>query len=144
MQEKRISLFGNSLQDGDIIAFGDIVYKVEKIRSIFSGVFKLGWGDFAVYLKKQEGYKFGLCNNDGSIGELYSDVYCGFEYLNLGSSNWKTGSLKIYLSTFLYDNQSDLQEDFEAGCYYPNLSFNADGVTKGCKSMCRWDSEGLR
>lgn len=129
MQEKRMSLFDNALQDDDIIAFGDIVYKVEKIRSLFSGVFELAYGDFSLYLKNEKGYKFGLCYNDGSIvKELYSDIYCGFEYLNLGSSNWKTGSLKIYLSTFLYDNQSDLQEDFEAGCYYPNLFFNDEDI----------------
>lgn len=124
MQEKRISLFDNSLQDNDVIAFGDIVYKLGKIRSVFGDVFKSTYGDLAAHLKQQQAHKLGLCYNDGSIGELYSDTYCGFEYLNLGSSNWETGRFRIYLSPFFYNNQSDLKEDIEAGCYYPNLSFN--------------------
>ena len=41
MEDERISLFDVSIQDNDVIAFGDVVYKVEKIRSIFKDLLLL-------------------------------------------------------------------------------------------------------
>ena len=35
MEDERMSLFDVSIQDNDVIALGDVVYKVGKIRSVW-------------------------------------------------------------------------------------------------------------
>jgi len=129
MQEKRISLFDNNfLQDSDVIAFGDMVYKIEKVRNIFKDLLILTYRDFAVYLEQKGGSKFGLSSIDGSMPDIYSEDYCLFEYLKLGDSHWTLAKIKIYLTAFLYADQSDLSEELNIGCYYPQISFNDDDV----------------
>ena len=128
MEEKRISLFDDSIRDEDLIAFGDTVYKVEKIRSIFENLLVLTYPQFAAYLNQQGASKFGLANADNSMSDIYSVNYYDFTYLKLGSSDWTTGRLKIYLSSFLYSKESDIREQLTAGCYYPNIFFDDNDV----------------
>ncbi len=126
MQEVRISLY--DLQDDDVIAVGDVVYKVEKIRGVFSSLIKQIYRDFSVCLCGLNAHRLGLCNPDHSMLEIYTGDFCGFEYLKIGDSKWKSGKVKIYLSAFLYSKQSDLIEQFEAVCYYPQYIFNDEDV----------------
>ena len=128
MQEERISLFSDYLQDDDVICIGDLVYKVKKIRSIFKELFQLVYPSFSVCLNQQGASKYGICNIDDSISDLYSDKYCLYECLKLEDSNWKNGKLKIYLSPFLYSNQSDLEKQLESVFHYSNLTFCDDDV----------------
>lgn len=127
-EDKRISLFDPSIGNEDVIAFGDIVYKVSTIRSIFADLLELTYTSFLGYLKQQGAFNFGLANADNSIPSIYSGYYHEFKYLKLGSSDWATGKLNIYLSVFLYSQQSHIKDQLNAGCYYPNLFFNDNDV----------------
>lgn len=127
MEEQRISLFDVSINDEDVIAFGDIVYKVAKVRSAFKDLLQLNYGDFLAYLIQRNTNNFGLVNADNSMPSMYSENYQEFKYLKVGDPNWKTGGLKIYLDTFLYDQQSFIKDQF-GNCLYPNLSFDDDDV----------------
>lgn len=128
MEEKRISLFDSSIRDEDVMAFGDVVYKVAKIRSIFDDLLVLNYPQFASYLNQQGACKFGLANADNSMSDIYSQNCHNFDYLKLGSSDWTKGKLRIYLSIFLYNKQSDIVEQLQAGCYYPNIFLDDNDV----------------
>lgn len=128
MEDERISLFDSSIGDEDVIAFGDMVYKVSKIRSVFENLLQLTYTRFVVYLNQQGASNFGLANVDNSISSIYSGDYHEFKYLKLGNSDWATGKLKIYLSVFLYSQESHIRDQLKAGCYYPNLFFNDNDV----------------
>ncbi len=138
MEEKRISLFDASIGGEDVIAFGDIVYKIAKIRSIFENLLVLTYPQLAAYLNQQGASKFGLTNADNSMSDIYSGNYYDFKYLKLGSSDWTKGKLKIYLSIFLYTKESDIVEQLKVGCYYPNIFFDDNDVislTEDC--LCK-------
>ncbi len=128
MEEKRISLFDPSIRDEDVIAFGDMVYKVAKIRSIFENLLVLTYPQFTAYLNQQGASKFGLANADNSMSDIYSGNYYDFKYLKLGNSDWTAGKLRIYLSVFLYSDESEISEQFKVGCYYPHLYFDDNDV----------------
>jgi hypothetical protein len=105
MEEKRISLFDASIRDEDLIAFGDTVYKVEKIRSVFENFLQSNYTQLVPYLNQLEAPKFGLANADNSMSEIYSGNYYNFKFLKLDSSDWTDGKLRIYLSIFLYSKR---------------------------------------
>jgi hypothetical protein len=128
MEEKRISLFDASIGDEDVMAFGDIVYKVANIRSVFDDLLVLIYPQFTSYLNKQGASKFGLANADNSLSDIYSGDYYDFKYLKLGSSDWAAGKLKIYLSVFLHREESSIKEQLKAGCYYPHIYFDDNDV----------------
>lgn len=128
MEEKRISLFDASIGDEDVMAFGDVVYKVERIRSIFEDLLVLIYPQFASYLNKQGASKFGLANADNSLSDIYSGDYYDFKYLKLGNSDWTAGKLRIYLTVFLHHEESGIKEQLKAGCYYPHLSFDDNDI----------------
>jgi hypothetical protein len=128
MEEKRISLFDDSIRDEDVIAFGDTVYKIAKIRSVFENLLVLTYSPFVSYLNQQGASKFGLINADNSMSDIYSGNYYDFKYLKLGSSDWQTGTLRIYLSVFLHSEESGIREQLKAGCYYPHLYFDDNDV----------------
>ena len=128
MEEKRISLFDAGIGDEDVMAFGDIVYKVANIRSIFDDLLVLIYPQFTSYLNKQGASKFGLANADNSLSDIYSGDYYDFKYLKLGSSDWAAGKLKIYLSVFLHREESGIKEQLKAGCYYPHIYFDDNDV----------------
>lgn len=128
MEDERMSLFDVSIQDNDVIAFGDVVYKVEKIRSIFKDLLQLTYPQLTIHLNQQTAYKFGLANADNSISDIYSENYYDFKYLKLGKSDWLTGKLRIYLSVFLYSKESYIRDQLTAGCYYPQLFFDDNDV----------------
>lgn len=128
VEEKRISLFDASIENEDIIAFGDVVYTIAKIRSAFENLLVLTYPQFATYLNQQGASKFGLANVDNSISDIYSGNYYNFKYLKLGNSDWTAGKLRIYLSIFLYSKESDIREQLRAGCYYPNIFLDDNDV----------------
>ena len=105
-----------------------MVYKVSKIRSIFKDLLQLNYKGFTDYLSQHNPRKFGLSSADASMLDIYSDDYQNFEYIKLDNSNWKTGKLKIYLSTFLYYKTTYIAEQLAAGCYFPHLSFDESDV----------------
>jgi len=135
MGDERISLFDPNIGDEDVIAFGDMVYKVAKIRSIFENLLVLTYPQLTTYLNNQEASKFGLANADNSMSDIYSGKYYDFKYLKLGSSDWTKGKLKIYLSVFLYREDSGIREQLKAGCYYPNI-FLDDNDAISLKEDC--------
>ncbi len=138
MEEKRISLFDPSIRDEDVIALGDVVYKVAKIRSVFENLLVSVGPQFTYYLSSQEASKFGLPTADKSISDIYSTNYYSFKYLKLGSSEWTVGKLKIYLSVFLHREESGIKEQLKAGCYYPNIYFDDNDIislTEDC--LCK-------
>ena len=129
MQEKRISLFDPSIRDEDLIAFDDVVYKVGKIKSILENILRLTYAQLLLaYLNQQGASKFGLTNVDNSVPDIYSDSYYDFKYLKTGNSDWKVGKLKIYLSGFLYSDESEISEQLKAGCYYSNICLDDNDV----------------
>ena len=128
MEEKRISLFDPSIGDKDVISFDDIVYEVAKIKSIFENLLVLIYPHLAAYFNQQGAAKFGLANVDNSMSDIYSGNYYDFKYLKLGSSDWTKGKLKIYLNVFLYSKESDIREQLNAGCYYPNIFLDDNDV----------------
>jgi hypothetical protein len=143
MEEKRISLFDASIRDEDVMAFGDVVYKVAKIRSIFENLLVLTYPEISPYLNEQQAHKFGLANADNSMSDIYSGNYYDFKYLKLGSSDWTKGKLKIYLSIFLYSKESDLREQFTSGCYYSNI-FLDDSDIISLKEDCLYKVKPIK
>ncbi len=128
MEEKRISLFDPSIRDEDVMAFGDMIYKVAKIRSIFEDLLVLIYPQFVSYLNKQGASKFGLINADNSLSDIYSGNYYEFKYLKLGDLDWTAGKLRIYLTVFLHHEESGIKEQLKAGCYYPHIYFDDNDV----------------
>jgi len=128
MQETKISLFGDYFHDDDVISIGDLVYKIKKIRSIFKDLLQSIYPSFSACLVQQQALKFGLCNNDNSIADLYSEEYCVLQYRKAVDGNWTNGKLKIYLTPFLYSQQSDLVGQFEPVFDYANLMFCDEDV----------------
>jgi len=129
MEEKRISLLDVSIQGEDLISFDNVVYKVAKINSVLENLLRLIYTQLLLgHLNLQGASKFGLTNVDNSIPDIYTENYHNFKYLKLGSSDWKAGKLKIYLSGFLYNDESEINEQLKAGCYYPNICFDDNDV----------------
>jgi len=126
MQEKAIPL--HDLHDDDVIAIGDAAYKVKNIRDVLEDLLKSTYKDFSSVLNALQASKLGVCSKDNSILQIYSGNYCDFEYLKIGSSNWKTAKVKIYLSAFLYVKESDVMKQNEFIIYYPQLTFNDEDV----------------
>jgi hypothetical protein len=127
MQEKTISL--HDLHNDDVIAIGDAAYKVKNIRDVLEDLLKSTYRDFSIGLNNLKTNKLGICSEDSSsILQIYSGDYCDFEYLKIGSSNWRTAKAKIYLSAFLYLKESDLVKQNEFITYYPQLAFNDEDV----------------
>jgi hypothetical protein len=138
MEEKRISLFDDSIRDEDVISVDDVVYKAGKIRSVLEGLLRSNYTQFVVYLNQQGASKFGLANANNSMPDVYSDNYYQFKYLKLGSSDWTVGRLKIYLSGFLYSKESDIRDQLTAGCYYPNIFFDDNDIVSFKEdSLCK-------
>lgn len=136
MRGKKIDLFDeNFLRDNDVMAFGDVAYKIEKVRNVFKDLLILTYRDFAVYVTNQGGSRLGLSNTNGSMPDIYADDYCLFEYLKLGNLHWTVAKIKIYISIFLYTDQADLSEDLSIGCYHPQISFN-DGDVISLREDC--------
>ncbi len=129
MEEKRISLFDVSIRDEDLMVFDNVVYKVGKINSVLENVLRLNYAQLLLgHLNQQGASKFGLTNVDDSIPDIYSENYYDFKYLKLGSRDWKAGKVKIYLSGFLYSDESEITEQLKAGCYYPNIFLDDNDV----------------
>ncbi|WP_265272969.1 KGK domain-containing protein [Nostoc sp. KVJ3] len=89
--------------DGDVLDFGDNIYKVAKLKQAID----TSYNSHLVNILNEELRRKGVDINNSLVNLFQTGTDC--EILTLGSQSWKKGKVKIKISVEFYVEEEDLQ-----------------------------------